>query len=80
MTADDRTNAGQPGLVTIPEASARLGKSERTIRRMIRSGKLNAVEIGGKSCVQLADTDTDRQVSGEGVQVTANAGENDRRV
>jgi excisionase family DNA binding protein len=58
MTANVRDNAGHSDIVTIPEAAVRLGKSERTIRRMLSAGKLNAVEIGGKACVQLAGIDT----------------------
>ena len=54
MTTGPET-VGQPALLTIPGAAAALGKSERTIWRWIRSGKLHAVDIGGKTCVQLVD-------------------------
>jgi excisionase family DNA binding protein len=80
VTADDRQNAGQSDLLTIPQAAARLGKSERTIRRMIQSGKLGAIEISGRLCVQLAGIDTDLDMSGGGVKVAANAGQYDRHM
>lgn len=55
MSATDATNDGKSGIVSIQEAAARLRKSERTIQRYIRSGKLNTVEIAGRPCVQFGD-------------------------
>ena len=40
VTDKTTDKTGQSDIVTIPEAAARLGKSERTIHRMISSGKL----------------------------------------
>lgn len=41
-------------IVTIPEAAVRLGKCERTIRRLIKSGELHTIKSYGKTLVQLA--------------------------
>lgn len=57
MTTNDTGNMSQSNLVTVAEAAAALEKSDRTIRRMIRSGKLPTVDIGGKLYVQLAGSD-----------------------
>lgn len=80
MTANDRTGAGQSDLATIAEAAARLGKSERTIRRMVKAGKLNTVDIGGQTCIQMEGIGTPDKVTGTGVQMTAPAGQNDRHM
>lgn len=47
------------GHVTIAEASARLGVSEKTLRRWIRSGKIHAAKVEGPYGMQydLADAD-----------------------
>lgn len=83
MTGNLSDNAGQSDLVTVAEAAGRLGKSERTIRRLISSGKLNTVEIGGKTCVQLAgieSSNSHRHVSGNDVQTPAIIGQDDRHM
>jgi len=83
MTGNMSGNAGQSDLATVAETAARLGKSERTIRRMIASGKLNSVDIGGVSYVQLAGFEVpahDRHMTGGSVQIPANAGQNDRHM
>lgn len=71
MTDNGHDNAGHSDIATIAEAAIRLGKSERTIRRMISSGKLSTVEIGGKMCVQLAGSDKVSDMSGASVQCPA---------
>lgn len=73
MTASDNDNGNGSRLVTIPDAAAILGKSERTVRRYISSGKLATVDINGQTCVQLSALDTAQDMTGGGVQTTANA-------
>lgn len=80
MTANDQAGAGQSDLATISEAAARLGKSERTIRRMIKAGKLNTVDIGGQTCIQMGGISAQDKVTGTGVQMTAPAGQTDRHM
>lgn len=58
-------------LVSIPDAAVALGKSERTIRRLIQRGKLHTVEINGKTCVQLASVPVVSDVSVRAVTVAA---------
>jgi excisionase family DNA binding protein len=52
MADNTPDNGGQARLMSIPEAAVFLGVSDRTIRRYLSAGKLQAVEIGGKTCVQ----------------------------
>lgn len=71
MTANASDNAGQNTLSSIADTAAKLGKSERTIRRWIRAGKLKTVDIGGQVYVQAEAFDTPADMSGEGVHVSA---------
>ena len=80
MSANVMDNAGHSDIVTIAEAAVRLGKSERTIRRMISAGRLNSVEIGGKTCVQLAGMGKACDMSGESVNCPTHGGQNDRHM
>ncbi|MHB1455305.1 MAG: helix-turn-helix transcriptional regulator [Armatimonadota bacterium] len=41
-------------IISIEEAAKRLGKSERTIWRMIQVGTLQGVKLYGKTCVQMS--------------------------
>lgn len=41
-------------IVTVAQAAARLGRSVRTVKRWIASGKLATVDVGGRRYVQLA--------------------------
>ena len=76
-TAD---SGGQSDIVTVAEAAIRLGKSDRTIRRMIAAGKLATVTIGGALCVQLAGLDTPDKVTGASVHVADKTGQSDRHM
>lgn len=51
-TGNNGQDAGQPVLMTAGQAAAHLGISERTIRRHIKSGKLETVLIGGSVRIQ----------------------------
>jgi len=42
-------------LLTIAEASVKLNKSERTIHRMIKSGKLTTIESEGKLLIDFPE-------------------------
>jgi excisionase family DNA binding protein len=45
-------------LLTVSEAAARLGQSDQTVRRKIRSGMLPAVQLGGpRSAVRIDERD-----------------------
>lgn len=72
MAVEGGPNGGQSDIVTLTDAAARLGKSERTIRRMIASGKLPTVTIGGRTCVQLGGADTPPASDNTPVTATAN--------
>jgi len=74
-TQNASDNAGRPEVVTVAEAAIRLGKSERTIRRMIAAGKIGAVTIHGRQCVQLTATDN----AGTATGTQAGMSYNDRR-
>ena len=76
-TAD---SGGQSDIVTVAEAAIRLGKSDRTIRRMIAAGKLATVTIGGALCVQLSVGDTPDKVTGASVHVADKTGQSDRHM
>lgn len=52
MTGTNGQDAGQPVLMTAGQAAAHLGISERSIRRYIKAGKLETVEIGGSVRIQ----------------------------
>jgi len=82
VTVSDTCQADvrQSDLLTIAEAAARLGKSERTIRRMVASGKLNTIDINGRVCVQFAGTDTHGQMTGKSVTAPADVRTNVRPV
>ena len=73
MTASDTDNAGHSDLLTVAETAARLGKSERTIRRYISAGRLPTVDLGGRVYIQGAALPVDRRLAGEVVQPGANA-------
>lgn len=45
-------------MMTIPETAARAGRSQETIRRWVRSGKLPARRIGNQHIVDEADLDS----------------------
>jgi excisionase family DNA binding protein len=46
--------AVQPlSIVTVPEAAERLGVTQRTVRRMLRAGRLKSVRIGNRVRVDL---------------------------
>lgn len=68
--------AGKSDIVSVQEAAHRLGISERTAWRRIRAGKLRAVEIGGRTCVQFAGSDNRQAVSDDAVSVTGNPAKN----
>lgn len=80
MTAHDSDNAGHSDLVSVTEAAARLGKSERTLRRWIASGKLATVDLGGQAYVQLAGTGTPPDTTGTIDQMAAKTPAHDRRL
>ena len=72
MTADTDGQMAGGRLVTVDDAAAALGVSDRTIRRYIRSGRLYVVKHGRQTLVRLdasgastparpMTTDTDRQ-------------------
>lgn len=58
MATEYPDNGGKSDIVSLSEAAARMGKSERTIRRYVDSGKLSAIEINGRTCIQLAGAET----------------------
>jgi len=66
-------SGGQSNLVTVTEATARLGRTERTIRRMIASGRLGTVTLHGKLYVQLAGADTQQDTAGGSVTLAGKA-------
>lgn len=66
-------NAETSELLSVPEAAARLHKSERTIRRYIATGKLNTIELNGQTYVQMAGIAKVSAVSAPHVIETANA-------
>lgn len=73
MTDTQTDNDATPRLLSIQDAAQRLGVSERTIWRRVRAGTLNAVEIGGRTCIQLADIptrDTATKPTGAAVSAT----------
>jgi len=46
--------AVQPlAIVTVPEAAERLGVTQRTVRRMLREGRLKSVRVGNRVRVDL---------------------------
>lgn len=44
-------------MITVPEAAKRAGKDPETIRRWIRSGRLNARKIGTQHVIEESDLD-----------------------
>lgn len=50
---NDTTTIGSE-ILTIAEAAKRLGKSERTIFRLVQVGTLQGVKVDGKTCIQMA--------------------------
>ena len=44
-------------MITVPEAARRVGKDPETIRRWIRSGRLNARKVGTQHVIEEADLD-----------------------
>jgi len=47
--------AVQPlAIVTVPEAAERLGVTQRTVRRMLKTGRLKSVRIGNRVRVDLS--------------------------
>lgn len=71
MVDNTQDNGGQSPLKTIPETAAYMGKSERTIRRYIASGKLPTVDIGGQTYIQAEAFDTMSNVSGSDGKMSA---------
>jgi len=45
-------------MLTVPEAAKRAGRDPETIRRWIRSGRLNARKIGTQHVIEERDLDT----------------------
>lgn len=44
-------------MLTVPEASRRVGRDPETIRRWIRSGRLRATKVGTQHVIDEADLD-----------------------
>jgi excisionase family DNA binding protein len=44
-------------MLTVPEAARRTGRNPETIRRWIRSGRLNAHKVGTQHLIDEADLD-----------------------
>ena len=53
-------------MLTVPEASRRLGRDPETIRRWIRSGRLRATKVGTQHVIDEADLEA---LADEGVSL-----------
>lgn len=75
MTGTNGQDAGHPVLMTAGQAAEYLGISERTIRRYIKSGKLETVLIGGSVRIQPEALYRLAAVSGIGQAPTGTIGQ-----
>lgn len=59
MRRSTPSDSKTPTYVTLQDASAQLGLNERTLRRRIAAGDLNAYKIGRSRAIRLRQADVD---------------------
>lgn len=58
-------------MLSSAEAASRLRIDPRTLRKLVRSGALSAIEVGGNRALRISEADLDEYVKSHTVEAVA---------